>query len=99
QHTGTGRALVAIRRGWEAPIPGSDSTAQFDAQLGQRASERRGDRSVLFVRKRLAKTRFRALSRFFGLRFVDAVSRNREVRQDGDAAGGDFDESLAGRHE
>src|SRR6266545_7863895 len=79
--------------------PGSDSTASLDAQLGQRARERRVDGRDFFGGKLFVETGFGALPRFFGLGFVDAVGLNREVSEDGDAVGGDFDETLARRDE
>src|SRR4029453_3856392 len=75
------------------------ASPSLDAQLGQGASERGVDGSDLFVREFFAETGFSALPRFFGFRLVNAVGRNGEVRQDGDAVGGDFDESFARRDE
>src|SRR6266403_4826325 len=75
--------------------PGSDLAASFDAQLRQGAGERTVDRCDFFVRELFPQTGFGALPRFLRLHFVDAVGRNGEVRQDGHASAGDFDESLA----
>src|SRR4030095_312499 len=74
-------------------------SASLDTQLGQGAGERGVDGSDLLVREFFAETGFTSLPRFFGFRLVNAVGRNGEVRQDGDAVGGDFDESFARRDE
>jgi hypothetical protein len=80
----------------ESILPASSS---LDAQLGQGAGERSVDGSDFFGREFFVETRFGASPRFFCFRLVDAVGRNGEIRQDGDATGGDFDESFAGRDE
>ena len=55
--------------------------------------------SDFFVGEFIFEPCFGALSGFFGLSFVNLVGLNRQVGEDRDAGGRDFDESSAGREE
>ena len=73
----------------------SDAVASLYTQLRQGANQGCVDGSDFFVGDLLLEAGVGALTRFFGLGFVDVLGGNGHIREDGDVLARNFDEPFA----
>ena len=79
----------------EICLPTLFTLPALDAQLDQGASQRGVDGGDFFVGEFFFEPSLGALPGFFGLGFVNLVGLNRQIGEDRDAGGRDFDESRS----
>src|SRR5438477_11221085 len=94
-----GRRRRRGAKGRAQGLLGLPPVTSLDAQLGQRAGERPVDGRDFLIGDLVAQAGRGALARFRSPGFVDIPGRDGHVRDDGDAAAGDLDESFAHTNE